>query len=362
MNTLLDDIKKIGLKNSLIKEFVKSYSLDEIQLGNNYEFATFLRERGLDWREINQEEENTIIQFYIQFLILSLIDLSNPSQVKGLLREGARKSSSETEWLIKVNNMMEKIYSNALNLPSSQYNQLRREIDLAIEEIEVREENLEARKNKPEIEMPIDMIDHDYTIRLKDLQKHKSIRLKKNTEEFRSAYFQELRNKLLTDLSSSELEPFLRHQLQYIDGKLNWLRYVDNLVNKSNRHRNDHPKSNDSILMDLIPDLISELHTHNYEHQKVEVIQTSLSVHEMGILCNLLCETKIFPKDGVKKSVSRTFALAFDSKDGNESHEKLYNNFWSEHNNSYNSLRDHLIKLQKELDKQQLKVLEKKKF
>ncbi|WP_422356746.1 hypothetical protein [Roseivirga pacifica] len=315
MNTLLDDIKKTGLKNSLIKEFVKFYSIDEIQLENNYEFATFLREKGLDWREIIKEEENTIIEFYIQFLILSLINLSNPSQVKGLLREGARKSSSETEWLIKVNNMMEKTYSNALNLPYSQYNQLRREIDLAIEEIEVREENLAARKNKPEIEMPIDMIDHDYTIRLKDLQKYKPIRLKKNTEEFRSAYFQELENRLLTGLSSTEIEPFLKHQLRYIDDKINWLRYVDRLVNKSNRQRNDHQRSNDSVLMELIPRLIYKLNRQTNQYASVEydkisfigiesstVLKTQFTIPELVLLFDILNTSGYLDTDSITKN------------------------------------------------------------
>jgi hypothetical protein len=211
--------------------------------------------------------------------------------------------------------MMKKTYSSALNLPSSQYNQLRREIDLAIEEIEVREENLAARKNKPEIEMPIDMIDHDYTIRLKDLQKHKSLRLRKNTAEYKSAYFQELENKLLTGLSSTEIEPFLKHQLRYIDDKINWLRYVDLLVNKSNRQRNDHPKSNDSVLMELIPRLIYKLNrqTNHYasvEYDKVSfigiesstVLKTQFTIPELVLLFHILNISGYLDTDSITKN------------------------------------------------------------
>lgn len=166
----------------------------------------------------------------------------------------------------------------------------------------------------------------------------------------------------LDQLPSSELHSFITYHMNLVVNKLEWLRGLDRLIN----HKRIEPEAelfgNAKILDTLIPDMIME--TKNKEQIKgepFEKVKTSLNIKEMGIFCNLLCETGIISEEKVKRKLSRIIATHFDSKEGSNSPDSLLNHFYSKHNNSYNSLRERLQALLDQLNKQQLEMLKKSK-
>lgn len=166
----------------------------------------------------------------------------------------------------------------------------------------------------------------------------------------------------LDQLPSSELQSFISYHMNLVADKLEWLRGLDKLIN----HKRLEPESelfgNAKILNTLIPDMIMEIkNMENIKSEPFEKIKTSLNIKEMGIFCNLLCETGIISEEKVKRKLSRIITANFDSKDGGNSADSLLNHFYSKHNNSYNSLRVRLESLLDQLDKQQLEMLNKPK-
>jgi len=328
MTNLQEDIKKLGLSNSQISNYSQSFTIEEIGIKSNYEFSEFLKPYGFDPKEIQEKDEATIKDYYTQFLILSLTDLYNPAKVRDILIYCSNQSSSEIEWLKKVRDMMVSVYSNAPDISSSDYDKFIEVIDRLIEEIEVRAVNQANRETFSEVEMPIDMDEHYYTLKLANLQQHKSLRLDKDHKEFRSAYFNELSNRLSKGLSSTELEPFLKHQLKFINDKIGWLRYVDHMMNRSNRHRDEHPKSNDSILMDLIPALIGKIINPKNEilgsdDKKIVLvdidqrlmIETKFTIHEIVLLEVLLNLSGIIDTEHLTNTAKARFIANHFTKD-----------------------------------------------
>jgi hypothetical protein len=286
-----------------------------IKVELNYDLQSYLKDHLVDRSDHGEIGTKELGKLYLNFLINKLSDVSNPSKIRGFLYEQSELTSKDQiSWLKEVKELVRNHFRSHSELVTDNYLILDKIIEKLIDEFEIREETKAINQKVKMHEMPIDRDDHRYSIKRHELQRHTTIRIEKDPEQFRRAYFQELSSRLSGSISSVEIKPFLKHQLKYIENKLEWLGFVNNMMNSGTRNRNPHPDSNDSQMMKLIPELIKEVMKaeegviiEGYVEEKKqndpiylgmkEKIKTDLSVPQLSLLF------KVFVKSGYIKNI-----------------------------------------------------------
>tara|TARA_R110001592_G_scaffold72904_5_gene222817 strand:- start:1361 stop:2488 length:1128 start_codon:yes stop_codon:yes gene_type:complete len=332
---------------------------------SNYAFYSFLKDNSIEQSDQEALDREQRQEWYATFLISNLNTLPNRAKTRNFLHEQASITHDAINWLKAVRSFMKDHFRENPELDLDHYADLDKVIETVIDEFEImHEKQTEWEKERLKVyEMPIDKDDHRYSIKRKDVQRHTTKRIEKNPEVFKGAYFEEVSSRLSGGISSVEIIPFLKHQLKYIEHKQEWLSYVNNSMNSSNRERNPHPKSNDSLMMELIPNLIKEVineeegDLEELYKSKPEKIKTDLTAAELRLLFRIFLESgyikEVYDISDSKKEKRNKTALArlvtneFSSKNkGDLSEITFRNSFDTIEQNTFVEMKKIILKLE----------------